>query len=728
MSRELQSASWYAMIRVFIGVLVLLSNATSLFAAKIKVETAVRQPSVVIGKPMLTWWDVRVEGPGLAVGQLEFFVKHNERLISVTQTDELTFSGSDQRIRVMLPGVRWITPIDQLQVEIYFRTKDGTQKLDPQILRSPFMNKKVFIALVSDSRVLSSQSVVREKLLDQLKFENLTTSERFKKNLDDDREFVKTIFAPIEAADFPADPHNYCCYDLVILMDDELRSLRKGQLDAILAWVRAGGSLYVEPRGVLDSIHTEFLTSLASESSQGIVFQTEPSGQLLADTIPADQFAATFPCGIGVAVVRTAEADTNSDEQDERWYPVAKALWRLRENPTTHQVATPNRRFYVGKNGQPVPIPVENLDPYGTSASATTRTSLDQIGVLERLKPDGVRMVPTWMLSLILVFMILLIGPVDYMLLGWMRLRKLTWLTFPLVTIATTSFLVRISDRYMSTSEQVNATRLHDVDGNGSIVRTNRLELMYPTSTRRDSTEVQKGLFALVVDPTQTQRLTGVVTYDPSGEPYRVVNGELVRHSSGAIEFEGRIPTRYTVKQNVMKWTPQLYRILEIPSEPIPTDVDWSVFQISTSDLPNRDRHIVPDILLHQVRRQFGPNAHCAGFFGQDGWFHDVSNIWNPGPVMESQHLQNSQNRQLVTLNSVASGEPSYLAWIHNASSASTNPGIFSLLKQTSPTGDGSCEDLMLFDSTNDREWLLVVVVAHPNRYDVYRKRMTLTD
>ena len=717
------------MVRFSMVMLILATSATSLFAAKIKVETAVRQPSIVIGKPMLTWWDVRVEGPGLAVGRLEFFVKHNSRLISVTQTDELTFSGSEQRIRVMLPSVRWIAPIDQLQVEIYFRTKDGTEKLEPQILRSPFMNKKVFIALVSDSRVLSSQSVVREKVLERLKLENLTTSERYKRNLDDDQEFVKTIFAPIEAADFPTDPHGYCCYDMVVLMGDELRSLKAAQLAAILAWVRAGGSLYVEPRGVLEPIHTGFLTNLAGEDPQGILFQTDESGKLSPDTFPAGQLAMSFHCGVGVAVMRTSEPDQSLDDEDERWYLPAKTLWKLRETPTVHQQST-RPRFVNGNGGRPVPVPSTNFDPYGMSFAAASRTSLDQVGVLERLKPGGVRMVPTWLLGLILLSMILLIGPVDYTVLGWLRLRKLTWLTFPLITIATTSFLVRISDRYMSASEQVNVASLHDVDATGSIVRTNRFELMYPTSTRRAATEIQKGLFSSVVDHAQTRQGVGVVSYDPStGEQFEFVNGEPVLVSTlGIVTYEGRIPARYSVNQNVMKWTPQLYRILEIPAEPIPTEIDWDQFRISHSDLPHTDQHLVSDKIVKQVQKQFGAEAHCAAFFGTAGWVHDISSVWATEFVEESRGLSESQRRQSLSLNSVAMGEPAFLAWIHNASSGSTNPGLFSLLKQTSPTGDGSCEDLVLFDSSNEQEWLLVVVVAKPNRYDVYRKRMTFTD
>lgn len=700
------------------------------FAAKIKLETAVRQPSIVIGKPMLTWWDVRVEGPGIAVGNLEFVVKHNERVLSITQTDELTFSGSDQRIRVMLPGVRWAEPIDQLQVDVYFQTKSGAEKLEPQILRSPFMTKKVFIALVSDSRVLSSKSVVREKVLDQLKFEYLTTTDRSKSKVDDEHEHVKTIYAPIEATDFPTDPHSYCCYDVVILMGDELGSLKKNQLDALLAWVRAGGSLYVEPRGVLNSIHTDFLTSLAASDSQENIFQTDDSGQISRRLRPADEFAMTFECGVGVAVVQLSEPSKSAEDQDvEKWHSVAKSLWRVRKRPTVHPPAA--ARFLVANGGVPVrTIPQRtNRDPYGLADSAMSRTAVDHVALLERLKPAGVRMVPTWLLGLILFVMILLIGPVDYTLLGRLRLRKFTWITFPLITLSTTNLLVRTSDHFMSASEQLNSVHLHDVDSTGDIVRNNRFELIYPTSTRREVTEIQGGLFSSVIDPFQTQRLAGTMFQDRGGVLYSVVNGEFVRQNvTGVIEYGGRIPSRYSVAQNVMKWTPQLHRILEIPSSPTPTNVNWDAFRFSRSVFPDLNQHQIPEQLLGEVKKQFGKHAHCAAFFGTSGWFFDEGEIWRTGQVEESYRLNEAQKRQQLTFNFMASGEPMFLNWVHNASVAATAPGLLSLINHVSPSGDASCEDLLLLDSSDSRHWLIVVVVYQGNRYDIYRKQMTFAD
>ena len=45
--------------------------------------------------------------------------------------------------------------------------------------------------------------------------------------------------------------------------------------------------------------------------------------------------------------------------------------------------------------------------------------------------PEGVRMVPVSVLASILLGFVLWIGPGEYFLLGWLKLRKLTWVTFP---------------------------------------------------------------------------------------------------------------------------------------------------------------------------------------------------------------------------------------------------------------------------------------------------------
>ncbi len=759
---------------ILIWALLLLLAASPVFAQQkpLTIETSVMQPPVALGRPMLTWWDIKIPGSGLVVGRFRFDIKSEGYKFATAETEELTLNGPEQRVRVVLPPVNCPQYVDQLQVDISFEGARFKGPVGQQVLRIPFARKTVFLALVGESRTVRKQSQRRAQMIERLRFENLVPS-TYEKRIDDPVfEHVKTVFASVDPSDMPSESLSYCGYDLVVLIEDEFRSLRKPQLEALLAWIRAGGALYLEPKGVLEPYHVDFLKRLTADDHRDLVFQLEPSGKLPEETIPDHQVAIAIQCGLGDLLLRTSDSDV--DATPEEWLPLVAPLWKSRLAP----VARPKQAGWTtGQDGQPQFQPdAVNYDPYALGMSAHVRYEQTQSDLLDRLMPDGVRMVPLSLLAFILLVFVCLIGPGDYFILGWLRIRKMTWLTFPLATIGVTTLTVWLSNSYMSTAETRRALVIRDLDRNGEIVRTNRFELLFIASTHRVTTEIEKGLFTplnagghslyggtgipggpgfpaygsmqngmpggtMVISGTMV--INGQIVNIPGQGP---IGGEVVSRTVNT-EVQGRIPTQYEVKQNIAKWTPQLNRHFSIPGTAASPQIEWSAFDLHRSDMNWNNDHSIPPQVLAEAQKQFGSQAMVACFSGFDGWAYDRASTWRSvrspdtmnNQLTEVQQQQMQMQRQLMQQTNFRAAvfglsarqvefEADLFRWLYQASVATADVGTFALTKQTTPKGGSSCDDLLLLDGSDPEAWLLAIIVPEKDDFVVYRKLMRFQD
>jgi hypothetical protein len=718
--------------------LVMLSATAAIAQEKpLVVESSTIQPSVALGRPMLSWWDVKIRGSGLLTGKIQFLLKSENQLLAIAETEDLTLNGPEQRIRVLLPAIDPGLALDRINVQIAFQGKNFSGTVSDQILRIPFSTKKVFVGLVGESRLVRKNSPKRAELLDNLKFENLLPNASIDRKVEDDQELLKTFFAMVDPTDFPAEPMSYCSYDLVVLTGDEFRTLRKAQLEALLAWIKAGGSLYVEPNGVLEAWHVDFLKGLVEGDPQQLVIQPDSTGKILPETIGVDQPVALVQCGIGLGAIRIDDAEQSVDFGSTAWGEIAHRLWRFRQNLVPRPDVTYSGN---GQNGEPVSRPSQ--DPWGLMSANSTPFRISHGELLEQLMPARFRMVPAWLLTLILVAFVVLIGPVDYFVLGFFRARNLTWLTFPLATIAVTALTVWLSNSYMAEAETRRAVVLCDIGPKGQIVRTNRFELLLTASTRAVTTEIQKGLFA-PLKLSSGFDIGGVFIpgsgYQPArwmGQRGQMSNGIQIggmqdddfNVNESIAPFEGRIPTLFAVKQKLTKWTPQLNRHFSIPGRQTDPQIDWSEFDLRLDESRLIQSHAVPTKLGETARRLFGPGALVACFAEKDGWAYDRLPGWRsartsgttPTPF-GNVYPQFGNARFGVPL---AYGEADLFRWIYQASVAMPGMGIFTLTKQASPKGGAVCDDVPLLDASDKHSWLLVIVVPEGDDYIVYRKLM----
>ncbi|WP_397568639.1 hypothetical protein [Schlesneria sp. T3-172] len=731
-----QLASKSLAIVIWLTLLSCLSITSTAFGQQkpISIEASNMQPSVVLGRPILTWWDVKIPGAGLLTGKLRFQVHSEGYQFASLETEVLTLNGPEQRIRVLLPAIDSPQPVDRLLVDISFEGDKYSGDLGQQILRVPFAMKCVFNILVGESRIARKRTPEREKLMERLKFESLVPMPVNSTGQVEEPDGVQTIFASVDPVDFPAEPISYCNYDLVLLMREEFRHLRKAQLEGLLAWVRAGGSLYLEPNGVLEPYHLQFLQDLIRDDSKGLVFLPDSRGKIPQDTVPPDQVAISLKSGLGNVVIRTEDPERPITLSIEDWRKIAGPLWKWRSEPH-HQLLV--MEHVVGLDGQPTQVVRPNPDPWNFSLGMLNRHPLHTFELLDRLLPDGVRMVPLPLLALILTTFILIIGPGDYYVLGWLKARKFTWLTFPVTTLAVTALTVLISNSYMSTSEARRALVVHDIGPRNDIVRTNRFELLFVASTHQVTTEVEKGLLTPLKTNSSMNDIAGI----PPGFVYTSINGQMTLVPSGGgisgsvtaerltSQFQGRIPTQSSTVQNLSKWTPQINRIMSLSQLATAPDVDWSQFDLKKSDAVRILAHEVPGELLARVHETFGKDALVACFTGHGGWASDRAPGWrstreSDAPAQRQFYSMQASgyddyNQRIQMIN-----EADLFRWMYYASVAPVQRGAFSLVKQTAPKGGAYCDDLALMDCTDPDEWILVVIVPHQDEYVTYRKLM----
>lgn len=687
--------TWKLVFRCLTGLAIAVLADRQAFAQEgtLILEQAAFQPSVQVGRPIPTWWDVSLSGTTLVEGRFEFRMFNDDRRLSTLVTDDLALAPPQQRIRVLLPPVSDEYRIEQLRLEITFHGRGLSQKLPPQILRVALPKLRTFMVLNPVSS-LTKRDASRAAILQRLEIESLGT---------DLSESTKSVRINLDPRDLPQDPLQYCAFDLVVVLEDEFRLLKAPQLDALLAWVRAGGKLYLEPAGVLEPYHVGFLNGLLPDLENLVA---GPDGRLLPDTFGSSSFPRRAWLGFGRVLVRLDDFAAAPDVETREWRSAAAYLWKLRRTIQTRVEATDATTLLPDTaEASPRPTNPYSSNPYQYQDIRITRPDLnsDLIGIL---LPRGVQMVPLWVLALLLGGFVLWIGVFDYRILGWLRMRKYTWVTFPLATLAVTWLTLWISNQYMTAGESRRNLIIHDVGPDGVLARTHNFQLLFQASTHLAETAVQKSLIA----PLKSMQLSmGRQPGYPGGYPPPYVGTPVI--VGPPAQLKGRIPTAYTLTQDVAQWTPQLNRQFSIPGPEAAANVDLAAIVRAAQSSALNLEPARP--LAQEIFRQFGPEARSALIgFGQP---LSLSNHWN-----SLSYTPNSDASNLWMVPENVRNQGTEFRWLYYHSAASDN-GAFLLVSSISPTAGASLEDLPLLDESDSDQGLLIIAVPRGDDLVVYR-------
>ncbi len=294
--------------------------------------------------------------------------------------------------------------------------------------------------------------------------------------------------------------------------------------------------------------------NLELTQNQNIWFQYTGWGRsviVLSDALENDQLAVTDQIQIPFFLWKLKHSQKSYFEKEKKWNhrTLIDAFMEVEK-----------RTDYVNLNSYTVRDAVSvSYKPIFTGGVVVTG-----------LMPAELRLLPSWIMVLILFSYVLIIGPGEYFILGKLRLRRFTWITFPLISIFFACLAFLVSNYFMQTTHERKSLNIIDLDSQGKPVKENQIELLFAGSYQNIETKIKSGLLT----PLKNQKRS-------EGSSSNTDEDDKAPSLVGPPFYSGSIPTQYSVFQLMPQWTPQLNRIiLNYPNE-IDSKCDWSSIHVN---------------------------------------------------------------------------------------------------------------------------------------------------
>jgi len=673
------------------------AEAASGLTAKIQPLTLRPRSDAPMMVDLVAAWD----GKQPLEGQMRLELSDGHMRLYDYRTSDIVIAPGKQTMRLMLPAVT--TTNQQLGVDIRFVGKNGVVDLgrDSFVVISP--TERSFLICMSDpwSRPDSPCADIARSL----------RFERFEPPNDAPVRSVLTPVQHLPPEDLPPSAMGYAPYDIMFVAEEGFSLLKEKQLDAIARWVEAGGSVCAIPAGGgLKPHHIDFLNKLAGQLSPAFVATSDGGVQ------PVEKLSSTgigmYRCGLGRAVIAPRMPDADKDLDTPAWRAAVAHLWRVRAAQqksvvdkgvwlTDQQKDASNDYRYLnpragglrpGSGSGPAAPPAIVMRPRPLNAAVELSSSLS---------PKAVRLMPFWLLVVILVAFLIAIGPVDYFVLGFLKRRKLTWVTFPAMAVAATVVIMQLSEHYMGGIDYRTRLTIVDLGQDNTVLRETCCEGVFTARQKIVSTELHNALFGPLTDPYRT------AYYRPG-----------MRGLDNTPVFTGRIPGGFVVSQRAEQWALRCNRITSLaptdkstappaPGSTVgkPLALNWS--SITWSDLTPRAR---------SVRSKLIGEKEFPGFVGSIFVLnrYDMRSLYSRLP--DSNRTYHDSEGPVEPPGGILPGG------ILREMSVRPQVGLFSIVSQISPNGAANAEDLSLLDPTDANQALLVVIVPKGDDFIAYRR------
>ncbi|HEV8068771.1 MAG TPA: hypothetical protein VGP76_13625 [Planctomycetaceae bacterium] len=673
------------------------SRAQAPHRAPLLAKLALRYRRARSGAPLPVVWKFSWPERVVAVGALEYEVYDEQTRLGEFRIPDVVLSPGKNEFNALLPAFFVNSSASLLTVRGRFVVSGRSLDFEEQTLRVPTLYVQWFsVGVVAGAKAATPESEMR--FLDKIRLETFLPP-------DEAQNQSATVAFDMKTADLPSDPLTLCNFDVLVLTAPGLAEVREDQAGALRKWVCAGGSLCVITGGGLEPRHAELLNDLTSESPRRAKFVVGPKGVLLPDEDSLGSIL-TVAKGLGrVAVLRQNLLETLSPDANP-WRDTARFLLRGHKDEQVLQDTLP--QFLRAKNGgvarraqqagvaPPVVAPAR-VGVWGPNSRYNNLNAvpLGHLGELfQLLMPLGVSSLPLGVIALILAAYVVTIGPIDYFLLGALRLRRYTWVLFPVVTIGFAAYTLWLSQRYLGSSDSRRAIEIYDVVPGGSVARRTRIEMLFLSQENSVETQIENGLFALVGRGNVMSR----------GPIPQVVSKETPE----TVGVEDRFPINYRIVQQIPQWRPVLNRFFWIDPKPSTiyqpaglqgaSDFDW--------DQPPTLTDRTGSALEERVRRAFGAKA-CALLL------RGSSDIKVLNDLNELQHWRPSA-RSVV----------GYYPMIETVRELCqrTPEQLFKYSSALSPNGGPELDDLAVSDSTDPNETVLVIAVETESTLYLYRR------
>jgi hypothetical protein len=611
-------------------------------------------------------------------GRLEMEFLEGNRVLGRYRSGEMALTGGEQKFRMLLPPSLAPFSDSQVQVQMKFVAAGNAVNLEPSVLFLPTAGERSLVVgwCAAETTAGWLQSGIEKNLL----------LERFAPPSDNiSQRILMTSVVRLDPENLPAQPLAYTSFDVVVLTADSFKQASERQLQALARWVNGGGSVCVFVSGGLQPHHVRFLNQLAESSSDGPTFLSDNAGNLL----PARKEMLSLRSGLGRSVIVPEEivADLNSNAASCR--QAAAFLWKMRsrqaqavadsghwEPPANSSVE--NNSFPRGRqpfqNGQQFAEPLSySVQPTGLGAE-----------LMNLLMPRTVRLIPFSALIGLLVLFLLMIGPGDYFVLGFLRRRRFTWVLFPATSIAFTVATVLMANHYLGLRDQRRSLIVVDLAKDGTALRWNRYELVFAARDRQSVTELKDALWAPLDVRAGMPNFVQVMPgrpYNSFNPNYGYVRGGTGRETDPPL-YDGVLPVHFQTSEAIRQWQPKLNRIFSFEPPPVPLFPNWRAIEEAWPNLQN-------------IRAKLSQKKSFSG------------------------DLYAISRANSITADSGSAGilPPSILEELCVGDSR----GLLSLVSQISPTGGGNFEDAQAMDAET-YDSVLCIVTQSGDDIVVYRR------
>ncbi|MEO8354113.1 MAG: hypothetical protein ABI680_20485, partial [Chthoniobacteraceae bacterium] len=165
--------------------------------------------------------------------------------------------------------------------------------------------------------------------------------------------------------------------------------------------------------------------------------------------------------------------------------------------------------------------------------------------------PATVRVMPLPVIIALLTAFIITVGPLDYFILGRLRLRKFTWVLFPIVSLAFTLLAMELAAHFLGGNTARGHFTVTDLGLEGTVVRETRCEVVLPARSGSEEREVTQAIELPVWDSDFPSPL-------------------------GSVTYTGQFPARYRSSFPMAQWKPQLFRRTALGRMADESGIDWA--------------------------------------------------------------------------------------------------------------------------------------------------------
>lgn len=624
--------------------------------------------------PIHTELDIQWHGRSLLEGYFTFNVYDENRLVYAYRMPEIAIAaqGTLKRNLTLPPVSTTNHALGQITIRPLFQGKPNNYTLDPIPVSVTQNDRRTMAVLMAQPLPGISNAAEFKPYMDALRLETHVPRELIQKLI--------TQYANLKSSDLPRNPLDYLSYDMVVLAGSGFQTAPESAFDPLARWVESGGAILIAPEEKTSAEQIAFLNRLAKSAGESYFFTMGTEKELVINDLKNDPQLLQLSPGLGRAVILLKHRERVDFFELSHWMRAKLFLWDIRKN---HHFRIFNSGKFTHQGNQYASMNVPE-------------NSAEQV-MANRLKPPSVKLMPFSIIVMILVVFVLVIGPVDYFFLGFIRKRKFTWIVFPLMSILFTIVMVKSAEYYTGTEDHLRELHIIDYGTDNNANRHTRYDYRFVGSPKSVTLPTRQAILSII-------DRNSIIHSNQMN--MRNISFERVQAESG-LPITGNYPVNYEITHEVAQWTPQLYRYYlstpDLPElRPQWENVSYDDFRSFNHEAtlyqklyPNADANVKIDVITPNGMTQWDTRTRSR---------RTVSHRNRKYDRFRREYLSERDKELAYSL------------------SVRDRQGLFYVFGTVSPSGSVAGEDLVIYDDTDDESLLVVVEEQIGNKFYFHRK------